>query len=136
MLPAASCGDLVGPPITGTFILEEVNGEPLPVSWQPYEAHSITLLHDTLVLSSERRFRRVRAIRQTEVATGITADVTEEWEGSVLERGGSWILLSDICDSESLAICVLPPTVRTVGSSLLVRTESCPQGRFLFTPAG
>ena len=82
LISVASCSDIVGPPTLGVYALKEVEGGGLPVSWQPTEAYLLTLLADTLVFSSERRFQRTRTILKTDLVAGITADVTEEWEGS------------------------------------------------------
>jgi hypothetical protein len=135
-LPVASCGDVVGPPSSGTYFLREVNGEELPVSWHATDANTATLLSDTLVLSTDQRFHRVRVTQHTDLTTGIAERAVEEWEGSVLRREGSWILLSDICGSDSLALCVPPPRVQTRGSTLAVRTQSPPTGTLLFSPVG
>ena len=136
LFPVVSCGDVVGPPTSGTYALQEVNGERLPVTWQPSETQAVTLLRDKLVLSSNRRFRRSRGTAETDLTTGITVTATEEWEGSVFRSDGSWVLLSDICGSDSLALCVAPPTVHTVASNLAIRAESPPQGTLLFSPVG
>ena len=135
-LPVASCGDVIGPPSSGTYVLREVNGEELPVAWNPGDSNTFTLLSDTLVLSTDQRFHRVRVTQHTDLTTGIALEAVEAWEGSVLRREGSWILLSDICGSDSLALCVPPTTVRTRGSTLAVRTQIPPKGTLLFSPVG
>lgn len=135
VLSGPSCSDIVGPPTSGAYVLVEVDGEELPVSWEPAELHVLTLLSDSLVLSGDHRFRRTRRILQTDLATGSATVIREEWEGSILRQGGSWILLADICAPDSLALCVAPPTVRAQGPNLVVRTHAPPQGRLLYLPA-
>lgn len=131
-----SCSDVVAPPTLGVYLLEKVNDEELPVSWQPSDAHRYTLVADTIFLLADDRYRRSRSTLVTDVASEVTSDHTVEWEGSLLVEDGTWVLLSDFCGPNSLALCVAPPTVHWVDSGLLVRTLSPPEGDLLFVPVG
>lgn len=129
-----ACGNIAGPPSSGTYVLELADGQALPISWQPTSTMVFQLFSDTLVLSSDQRFHRARVVQRTDLSTGGVEDLTETWEGSMLRDDGSWILLQDVCRLESLALCVEAPTLRRIGPNIEVRTLSPPAGLLLFVP--
>lgn len=123
---SAACEDPTGPLTYGTFVLREGDGQALPLAWEPGGGERYELLADTLELSSGERFRRARVLRITELSSGVATQRVEAWEGAVVRRDGTWALLQDICGSDSLALCLEPPTIRAVGEDMEIRTGAPP----------
>ena len=134
ILGVTACGDVTGPPTSGTYVLREADGQALPVTWKPGNTQKFELLGDTLVLSSDHGFRRARALRITDLSTGGTMDVTEAWGGSVTKSKGAWVLIQEVCGPDGLGLCLDSPTIRPVGPDVEIRTHAPPASVLLFVP--
>jgi hypothetical protein len=112
------------------YVLERVNGDPLPATVVLTQFQTLSLTSDTLFFRPGNRFESVRWLRTVERGTGVITVERQRSEGAVIRTGDSFNLVVDICaDRNSLALCIEPDAVRVDGSSLIFEGAVPPAGR-------
>jgi hypothetical protein len=127
---AGACGEgvfEVSP--DAVYVLELVNGQPLPVllGVSQFAVHGLEA--DTIRFIGERRFEVTRWTTVQENGSDAVEVNREVWTGQLRPAKGGVTLESDAClDPSALALCIPPDTARTEGGVLVLRGPVAPAG--------
>jgi hypothetical protein len=126
------CHETTAPPVAGSYVLESINGQPIPANIQAEGGDTITVIYSSLTLDAAGKAQLSEHIRYVH-PNSPPGEVT-------YTTGYSYRLVSNVIEGKNIvfdfsppcppnALCPVPPTGTFVGSKLVLSWGPTPQSR-------